>query len=805
MLEALEEVLAGTREDFQQEYPCHSPTETRWFAAHVVKFRGGLDTRLVVSHENITERKLRELELRKLNRYYAAISDVNSVIVRADDVDSMLNEVCRVISTQAQLQMVTVSRIDDGDIYMNCVAFGNPPDFRQALEQVGTIEFANYDGFGLTVGAARQNETVVSNDYLNSGLHENLRERMAGWEVGALAICPVRCRNGIWGLLNFFATEKNYFTPDLVDLLEDLAADLALGIDMIELRRAGQAAEEQLLLNARIISATHEGLYITDRDNRIIMANPAMTNITGYSQEELVDAHWQIIDAGNHEEEFYKEIARQLDTTDHWQGEVWARRKNGEVFPAWLSITRVYDTEQDGYHNIAIYRDVTESKEYESRIEHLANHDVLTDLPNRFLLHDRAALAMSQAKRHGRKVAVLFIDLDNFKLVNDTLGHQIGDELLREASGRITGTLRSSDTVSRIGGDEFLALATELRSSADANVVAEKIIENISRPFVVHGENLIVTASVGIALFPDNGGDLDTLSRLADAAMLNAKRSGNNRFCLYSGEMSEDRSEHLKVLNELRQALARDQIHLVYQPQFNLVTNSIVGLEVLVRWEHPEFGFLPPDQFIPIAERSGLIIELGDWILTQACHQAQAWRRRGLVDFPVAVNVSALQFRQLDFVEKVQTVLRETGLPGRYLELEVVETMLMIDLDDALEKLQQLDKLGVRIAIDDFGTGYSSLSYLRQFSAHMIKIDKSFIRDIPGSPDASAIVSAVLSMGKTLGMDIIAEGVENKQQADYLSSVGCQYGQGFYYARPMSTMAVEDILTGGAAKRSGEV
>ncbi|MDZ7784529.1 MAG: EAL domain-containing protein [Halioglobus sp.] len=283
-------------------------------------------------------------------------------------------------------------------------------------------------------------------------------------------------------------------------------------------------------------------------------------------------------------------------------------------------------------------------------------------------------------------------------------------------------------------------------------------------------------------------------------------KGGNNRFRLYSGEMSEDRSEHLKLLNELRQAVTRDQIYLEYQPQFDLDTNAIVGLEALVRWEHPDFGVLPPDQFIPIAERSGLIIELGDWILTRACHQAQSWRRRGLIDFPVAVNVSALQFRQLDFVEKVQAALRETGLPGRFLELEVVESMLMIDLDDALEKIEQLDKkLGVKIAIDDFGTGYSSLSYLRQFSAHMIKIDKSFIRDLPGSPDASAIAQAILSMGKTLGMEIIAEGVQTREQAEFLSRIGCQYGQGYYYARPMSVADIEDLLAGLIAKRSSGV
>jgi len=802
MLRALESILAGKSDYFQQEYPCHSPTEKHWFDAHVVRFRGGRQTRVVVSHEDITQRKESELELRKLNRYYAAISEVNSIIIRATDVDSMLREVCRVICTQARLQMVTASRIEDRAIHMNCAAYGAPSDFRQALEQVGRIDFATDSGFELTLTAAREHRTVVSNDYLNIGLDESLRERMAVWNVGAVAICPVRCRDGTWGLLNFYAPEKDYFNPDLIALLEDLAADVALGIDMLELRRAGEEAQEKLILNARIMSATHEGLYITDSNHRIVMANPAMTKITGYSPEELVGAEWRILDSGNHDEEFYRDIRRHLDATDHWEGEVWDRRRNGEVFPAQLSITRVHAAGQDNYHHIAIYRDVTERKEYEHRIEHLANHDILTDLPNRFLLHDRAGLAMAQAKRHGRKVAVFFIDLDNFKLVNDTLGHEIGDELLREAARRITGTLRSSDTVSRIGGDEFLALATELRSTADASVVAEKIIEDISRSFLVRGQNLIITASVGVALFPDNGSDLDTLSRLADAAMLSAKQSGNNRFRLYSGEMSEDRSEHLKLLNELRQAVTRDQIYLEYQPQFDLDTNAIVGLEALVRWKHPDFGILPPDQFIPIAERSGLIIELGDWILTRACRQAQSWHRRGLAAFPVAVNVSALQFRQLDFVDKVQMALRETGLPAGFLELEVVESMLMIDLDDALEKIEQLDKLGVKIAIDDFGTGYSSLSYLRQFCAHMIKIDKSFIRDLPGSADASAIAQAILSMGKTLGMEIIAEGVQTREQAEFLSQIGCQYGQGFYYASPMSVTDIEGVLRERSPKHS---
>ena len=386
-------------------------------------------------------------------------------------------------------------------------------------------------------------------------------------------------------------------------------------------------------------------------------------------------------------------------------------------------------------------------------------------------------------------MAVLFVDLDGFKLINDTLGHKVGDDLLKATADRIVKLLRNTDTVCRVGGDEFVILLTELHSVDNAAIIAGKINEVIAEPIQLGTHQHIVTASIGVAVYPENGNSVSELTQMADAAMLVAKQGGQDGFHFYSEEMARDAEAYLDMQNELRFAREREELYLVFQPQLAVATGHLVGMEALLRWRHPRFGQVPPDQFIPIAEDSGQIVDIGRWVLAEACRQMRLWADTGIAALPISVNVSALQFQQDGFIETVKEVLHETRVEQGLLELELTETLLMTSTEKTLAKLKQLRKLGVRLAIDDFGTGYSSLAYLRQIPAQRLKIDKSFIQDVPHSMDASAVVKVIVDFGKSMEMDIMAEGVETFEQSEFLREVGCPHAQGYYYSRPLDAVA----------------
>ncbi len=440
---------------------------------------------------------------------------------------------------------------------------------------------------------------------------------------------------------------------------------------------------------------------------------------------------------------------------------------------------------------IVLARDITERKAAEQRILNLAHYDSLTGLPNRALLADRMRVAIKRAARQSTRLAVLFVDLDRFKPINDSLGHDIGDQLLKGVAERMQASVRSVDTISRVGGDEFVILLSEIETTDDTARVAEKLIRGLSQPYAIDGHELLITASVGICIYPDNGKQSNVLLRNADAAMYSAKEAGRNRYQFYSDDMTVRTIERLSLEHDLRGAAQRGEIFIVYQPQIELATRRIIGAEVLMRWQHPVYGSISPARFIPIAEDSGLILVIGEWILGEACRQVRQWRDSGLLDICVSVNVSAVQFRQGDFVKVVERALEESGISPNSLELELTESVVMQGVELSVQKLREIEALGVRVAIDDFGTGHSSLSYLRQFTVDRLKIDQSFVHELPGNADAEAIAGAIVAMGLSLGLRIIAEGVETEAQAQFLQKVLCKEGQGYLYARPMTANEFE--------------
>ncbi len=442
-------------------------------------------------------------------------------------------------------------------------------------------------------------------------------------------------------------------------------------------------------------------------------------------------------------------------------------------------------------------RDISEQKHAEERIRHMAHHDALTELPNRALLHDRIGQAIAQAQRNREVMALLFIDLDRFKTVNDSLGHQIGDRLLQVIAERFGACTRSSDTIARIGGDEFVVLLTDLNQPEDARHVAQKVLETLSEPVTIDSHELRVTPSIGICVYPHDGEDVETLMRNADTAMYHAKLMGRNNYQFFAQAMNDVAQQRLLMENDLRHALERGELTLHYQPQLDLGSNAIVGFEALIRWTHPQRGMIPPSQFIPVAEETGLIISIGEWVLRRACSQAHAWHEAGYPQLQVSVNCSAQQFQREGFVETVGHILRETGLPAARLDLEITESVIIERSEEVIARFQALDDMGVRISIDDFGTGYSSLSYLKRFAIHQLKIDQSFVRDISSDPDDAAIVSAIIAIARTLGLEVVAEGVETVEQLTFLKALGCARVQGYYFSRPVPAEEFARLLGGG--------
>jgi diguanylate cyclase (GGDEF)-like protein/PAS domain S-box-containing protein len=464
------------------------------------------------------------------------------------------------------------------------------------------------------------------------------------------------------------------------------------------------------------------------------------------------------------------------------------QRKNGDLFPAEVCLTSLMLSGQPRL--LATVRDVSDRKVAEERVQYLAYYDALTGLPNRTLLGDRLTKALADARRQKYKIALLFLDIDRFKDINDSLGHSVGDLFLQEVAERIKSFAREQDTVARLGGDEFLVMLTHIEDISDAAVAAERLMDAMTAEFVVEGHPLNVSCSVGISIFPQHGADGEALMKNADAAMYSVKENGRNNYRFFIEDMNAQVAERLSLENGLRKALDKNEFFLVYQPQMDIATKMITGLEALIRWQHPSLGLVPPDKFIGIAENSGLIVPIGEWVLRTACRQAKKWQDEGIPALSVAVNVSAVQFRQTGFCELIQRVLRETELDPQYLELELTESLLFAKADVTISVLKELKSMGLTLAIDDFGTGYSSLSYLKRFPVGKLKIDRSFVRDIAVNPDDAAITTAIISMAKSLNLKVVAEGVENEAQMSFLRAHQCDAVQGYYFGRPL---AVEDV------------
>lgn len=555
--------------------------------------------------------------------------------------------------------------------------------------------------------------------------------------------------------------------------------------------RERTADRERLRQAAAVFDCTREGVLVTNSKGLIVHVNRAFMEITGYQCEEVLGQRPSMFKSGHHPPGFYQAMFATLDSLGEWSGEIWNRRKSGEIYPQWQTIRLVHDDQGRLSQYVAVFSDISAIKNSEHELTHLAHHDPLTDLPNRLLFTDRAGQAVASAQAHKRGCALLMIDLDHFKLINDSLGHSVGDQLLKGVAERLNTLFGPGITLARLSGDEFAVLAENCPQPGHAAALAQQVVDGLKEPFQIDGHSLFINASVGISLFPSDALSAEQLLRNADSALFKAKSAGRDGYALYTEELTAHAQQRVEIAFELRRALEQQELRVYYQPVHDLKTSRLIGVEALVRWEHPQRGLVSPAEFIPIAERTGLIAEIDAWVMRQACQQMCQWQAAGVVLSFVAVNVSSRLFARRELYQQVAQVLHDTGLDPAYLELEVTESAVMEDPEVALEQMHRLRELGVRLAIDDFGTGYSSLLRLKRLPVQKLKIDQGFVAGLPGDEDDAAIARVIVALAQSMGMQVHAEGIEQVEQAAFLLEHDCDLGQGYWFGRPVPTASLD--------------
>jgi len=554
---------------------------------------------------------------------------------------------------------------------------------------------------------------------------------------------------------------------------------------------ARKATESTLLMAAQVFENSRDAIAITDREHCVLAVNHAFSTITGYSRADIVGLELPYLRSGRHEPSFYQQIWEYVAANDHWEGEVWSARSSGDEFPVWLALTAIRDSNGELSNYMAILSDITDRKRAEEQTRHLAEHDFLTDLPNRVLFLDRLHQALANARRKHTKVAVMFVDLDRFKGINDSFGHHVGDAVLKEVAQRLTGCVRGVDTVSRQGGDEFVVILADIGGADQAAHVAGSVMQAVAQPVRYEDRSVSISVSIGISISPEDGDDIDTLLKHADVAMYHAKQNGRNAFSFFNPDMNAHVIERVQLENAMRHALANREFELAYQPEVDMASGQTIGVEALLRWRHPERGLLLPHEFIDVAETSGLIVPIGEWVLREACTRGAEWRDAG---YPVvvAVNLSSVQFLHEHLLRSVDNALAQSGLAPEFLDLEVTEGVIMGGNEKAIATVTALRERGVRLTIDDFGTGFSSLSYLRRFPLSKLKIDSSFIDEITTKPDDADMIAAIIAVARSLKLRVIAEGVETAEQLAFLRQHGCDEYQGNYAG---GALAQPDLTT----------
>ncbi|HJV54078.1 MAG TPA: EAL domain-containing protein [Noviherbaspirillum sp.] len=740
----------------------------------------------------VEERQRAQQEASRTSRLYSVLSHTNAAIVRIGERGRLLDEICHIAVEHGGFPLVRIALPDaDGKRWHWAARWGKDVGLPECDDLI-------HDCLSEKTNALQSATLKVC-----SNRHEHDPERHPACPqalaAGFASHAVLRLRDGgnTIGLFSLYAYEPDCFDPAQLRLLDEMAEDLSFALANIEREAQRRKVEDNLRKLSRAVEQSASAVMITDRNGVIEYVNPWFTRINGYTAEEVIGKKPQLLRSDETHPETHKRMWDTLKSGKEWTGELHNTKKNGELYWCLETISPLKNEAGEITHYVAVTEDISERKQNEQTIRHLAFHDPLTGLPNRRLFNDRLQQAIVALQRRGNAFALMLLDLDRFKTVNDTLGHDIGDALLKAVAARLSACVRQGDTLARMGGDEFALLSFDVGQPEDTAHIAGKLVDAFREPFHLYGHELYMTASVGVTLYPADATDGDALIRNADIALYRAKDCGRNNFQFFTEDMNVAIMQRLQLENSMRWAIERGEFQLYFQPQVDIVSGRIRGTEALIRWSHPELGMVSPAKFIPLAEETGMIAQIGEWVLRTACAQAKAWQRAG-APMRVAVNLSARQFLQGDLADTIEGVLREQQLPPSLLEVELTEGVLMEDTSQTAAILDRLHRMGVQISIDDFGTGYSSLSYLKRLPIHVLKIDQSFVRDIHTDPDDRAIVTAVIALAHSMKLEVVAEGVETREQLSFLREYGCDVMQGYLFSKPVPGDAVLAMLTADA-------
>ena len=790
-------ILAGGR--FEDEIPMRRKDgESLW-----IRLNGSLVDPLDPTNgvvwviEDISLRKAAEERIQRLTNLYAALSQCNQAIVRAKSEEELFPLICRDTVRYGGMKMAWIGLVAPDSCRISIVAAAG--DNLPSLEDLN-LSTNERTPFGQSVSARaiRDDKPFWCQDFLRDPAATPWHDqgRKAGWN--SVASLPLHRKGIPVGCLTLYSDIIEAFDEDVRSLLCEMAIDISFALDNFARETERRQAAEDLRVAATAFDC-QEGMVFTDHRRTITQANRAFAEMTGYAAPEAIGQTLAMLRSDRHDDVFYEQIWESVNRDGGWRGEVWIRRKDGVVSPSWVTAAGVTTESRDISHYVVTFSDIGQLKASEEQIKHLAYYDPLTGLPNRRLLLDRLQQALAASARSKRDGALLLIDLDNFKILNDTINHETGDLLLQRVAQRIAGCLRAGDTVARLGGDEFVVLLEDLSDGMEtaailAENVAEKILRALATSHRLAEQDLFCTASIGLVLFADHRGNLEDVLKQADLAMYQAKAAGRNTWRFFDPDMQATASARASLEQDLRAAIRQQAFSLAYQPQVN-ADGRVTGAEVLLRWQHPERGLISPDTFIPVAEETGLILPLGQWVLQSACRQLALWEAQAdTARLSLAVNVSVRQFHQPDFVSQVLATLAESHANPRKLKLELTESLVVDDIDTIIDKMSALKARGVTFSLDDFGTGYSSLSCLKRLPLSQLKIDRTFIRDVLTDPNDAALVRTIIALTESMGLDVIAEGVETEEQRAFLEQVRCLAYQGYLYGRPMPVDAFQTLL-----------
>jgi diguanylate cyclase (GGDEF)-like protein/PAS domain S-box-containing protein len=739
----------------------------------------------VNSPKHVPHPDLLHLTLQEKTTILQQQHDILSLVAQGQDAASICRQICLFGELLVSNSAASIMLLDKSRQVLKVFAAPSVP--AEAISQLEDLRPG--PGTGSCGNAVYRQQPVFVENTLIDPRWRDIRHLAKAFNIHASWSVPIRAKDGktlgAFSLSSFEHRLPNAFHRKLLELTSNL---VSIVLDQ-------QRTNEQLFLAGKVFENSMDGIMITDPACKIISVNPAFTDITGYSAEEVIGKNPNILSSGRQDKDFYRSMWNAIHTVGNWRGEIWNKHKNGEHFPIWLSVNGIFDKEGNITHYLGISSDISEIKRLDQIIWKQANFDYVTGLPNRNMFQDRLEQDLKKAQRAGAKVALFFIDLDHFKEINDSLGHGMGDILLKDVAQRIDSCVRDTDTVARLGGDEFTVILNNFENEQIVGRIAQDILEKLSLPFYLENEVAYISASIGITLFPGDADSIEALLKNADHAMYAAKNEGRNGYHFFTPAMQAAAELRRGLANDLRAAIAGNQLQLYYQPIVDLESGSIHKAEALLRWLHPEKGFISPEVFVPVAEETRMIVEIGDWVFRQAAQQAAIWKALYHRDFQISINKSPVQFMvESRANQSWLEYLREHQLDGDSIVVEITESLLLDVNERVSNRLLEFREAGIKVAIDDFGTGYSSLSYLKKFDINYLKIDKSFIRNITPQSNDLVLCEAIISMAHRLGIRVIAEGVETQEQCDLLSAAGCDFAQGYFFSKPVSRQDFEDLL-----------